>query len=151
MLKKVQSCRQQLSGPSIVYMKKHSYDLAIRALISKEDGMFVAHALELDLVAEGTTEEGALKELSDAIFAQLAFAAQMENPDLINHPAPAEYSLRWDKASRLALAGIVGSEKAANIKTKAVCIAITEEEQAAIRSKKGEAFQRVPESALASS
>jgi predicted RNase H-like HicB family nuclease len=132
-------------------MKQHSYDLAIRALISKDDGIFAAHALELDLVAEGTTEEEALKGLSEAICAQLSFAAQMENPDLINHPAPAEYSLRWDKAARLALAGIIGPEKAANIKTKAVCITIKEEQQAAIRSKKGEAFQRIPESAFASS
>ena len=58
-------------------MNHHCYDLAIRVLLSKEDGQFVAHALELDLVAYGDTEKEVRKSLHDAIVAQLTFAAQM--------------------------------------------------------------------------
>ena len=129
-------------------MKQHCYDLAIRVLISKEARNFLAHALELDLVAEGGTEEEALKELSETICAQLSFAAHMENPDLINHPAPAEYFKHWEEASRLALYGIVRREKATTFKTKAVFLGISGEELKSIRSKKGEGFRRIPESAL---
>jgi len=44
-------------------MNTHHYDLQIRALVTKEDGEFVAHALELDLVGYGATEKAAMDEL----------------------------------------------------------------------------------------
>ena len=130
-------------------MNQHCYELAIRVLVVKEDGQFVAHALELDLVACGDTEKEARKELHDMMLAQLSFAAQMENPEMVNHSAPREFFDRWDDANRLALAGIVSPDKAATLNAKAVFICITPEELKAIRRKKSAAFERVQERALA--
>ena len=115
-----------------------------------EEGQFVAHALELDLVAYGETEKEAMKELHDSMMSQLSFAAQMEKPEMINHPAPKGYFKRWDDANRLALSGLVSRDRAVAIETKAVCCRITPEEMKEIRSRKGNGFERIPESALAS-
>ena len=126
-------------------MKQHCYELAIRVLVWKEDGQFVAHALELDLVACGDTAREALDELHQTIIAQLSFAAQMEKPEMVNHPAPKTFFDRWDEANRLALAGIVCRDKAAELKGKATFICISPEEKKAIRSRKGDGFARVSE------
>jgi hypothetical protein len=131
-------------------MNKHCYDLAIRVLISKEGRKFFAHALELDLVAEGGAEAESCKAMIESIYAQLSFAAQMQQPDLINHPAPKEFFKRWDEVNRLALTGIACPEKAATFQTKAIFVGITSQGLASIRSKKSAGFQRVPERALAS-
>lgn len=130
-------------------MEQHCYDLAIRVLVSKEDEKFVAHALELDLLAYGDSEDEARKELQATMFAQLSFAAHMEKSEMIDHPAPKEYFDRWDKANRLALAGIVCPDKAAGLKTKAVFFSITPDELRSIHRKKSGGFTRVPESASA--
>jgi hypothetical protein len=130
-------------------MKQHCYELAIRVLVCKEVGKFVAHALELDLVAEGDTGKEACKELHETILAQLSFAAHMEKPEMVSHAAPKDYFDRWDEANRLALAGIVCPEKAATLTTKAIFICITPEEMKAIRRKKGTGFARIPERELA--
>lgn len=130
-------------------MIHHCYDLAIRVLVSRDDGHFAAHALELDLVACAETEKEARKELHETILAQLSFAAQMEKPEMVNHSAPKEYFKRWDEANRLALEGIVSPDKAATLKTKAAFICITPEELKGIRRKKSGGFERIPESAFA--
>ena len=100
-------------------------------------------------MADGDTEKEARKELHETILAQLSFAAHMEKPEMVNHAAPKDYFDRWDEANRLALAGLVCPDKAATLKTKAVFICITPEELKAIRRKKGDGFERIPESALA--
>jgi len=100
-------------------MNQHCYDLAIRVLVYKEGKKFVAHALELDLLGYGSTEQEAHTELQETTVAQLSFAAFMMKPEMVSHPAPSEYFERWDKANRAALAGIVCPEKADRVQAKA--------------------------------
>ena len=52
-------------------MEAHVYDFQIRVLIYRENGEFVAHALEMDLLGCGETEAEALRELEDLIEAQI--------------------------------------------------------------------------------
>ena len=130
-------------------MNHHFYDLAIRVLISCDGDQYVAHALELDLVAYGDSEKDATKELHEMMLAQMSFAAHMEMPEMVNHAAPKEYFNRWDAASRSALNGIVCPDKGARIKVKAIFVGITPEELKSIRAKRSGGFARIPESALA--
>jgi hypothetical protein len=130
-------------------MNQHCYDLAIRVLLSREGRNFVAHALELDLVASGATEKAAMKELHETMISQLWFAAQMEKPEMVSHPAPRTFFKRWDEANKLALLGLVSKDKAGTVKAKAVCSKITPQELRAIRAHKGGGFKRISESELA--
>lgn len=52
-------------------------------LIYDEDGLVYAHAIELDLVAHGTTEVEALERLERVVLAQYAAAKHFDDPSLI--------------------------------------------------------------------
>ena len=54
-------------------MKIPQKDIPLRVLIYLEDGEFVAHLLEMDLVGTGQTAVEAQKELHDAFEAQITF------------------------------------------------------------------------------
>lgn len=64
--------------------------LILRALIYREDCWWIAHCLELDLVAEGTSPVKAFENLQS--LTQLQIATAMEEGDLqsIFRPAPPE-------------------------------------------------------------
>ncbi len=80
--------------------------LRLRAIIYPEDGLWVAHALEMDLIGTGATEAAALRELRSNVEAQLSFAKQAKiNPF---HPAPVEIQKLWDETN-LAVLGMVRS------------------------------------------
>jgi hypothetical protein len=66
-------------------------NIEVKVLISKEDDIFLAHALEMDIVAEGATIPEACKNLNDLIITQICFAIEQEDPTMIYHPAPREY------------------------------------------------------------
>jgi len=92
-------------------VKTHYYDLAIRVLIYKEGEEFVAHALEMDIPAYGTTEEAAKKELENLVENQLSFVASKGKQEMIYFPAPQEFFDRWETAQRAYLKGEKVSEK----------------------------------------
>lgn len=92
-------------------MKAHYFDLSIRVLIYKEDAQFVAHGLELDILAYGSTELAAKKALEGLLDNQLSFAACLGKPEAVHFPAPKEFFDRWEKANRLQLTGKPVSEK----------------------------------------
>jgi hypothetical protein len=92
-------------------MKAHYYDLSIRVLVYRENGQFVAHALELDILGYGTTESAAKKELEGLLESQLSFAAGMGKPEIVNFPAPKEFFNRWEKANQAQLRGKRISER----------------------------------------
>lgn len=71
---------------------RQSNDISISAniLIKKEDGIFVAHCLELDVVATGNSYEEAQRECVSLICAQIEYAFAHDNLDNLYHPAPPE-------------------------------------------------------------
>jgi len=68
------------------------YEFPIRVLLYQEDGEIIAHAIDLDIVAEGESEESAKKNLRQLIENQISFAIQNGEEHLIWRKAPQEYS-----------------------------------------------------------
>ena len=127
-------------------MKTHCYELPIRVLLSRDGRDHVAHGLELDLVGYGRTEKAAMGALHDMMEAQMSFASQTDQPELIYHPAPEELFQRWEAAHLAALRGAISPDRPAKMNTKAVFVTFNEQE---IRSPKESSFHRVSESKLA--
>ena len=63
--------------------------LNLRVLGYREESQWAAHCLEMDLVGFGPTFHKARKHLEDLIGLQLDFAIYKNQPELLNHPAPA--------------------------------------------------------------
>lgn len=75
-------------------------EVASRVLVYRdEDGDYIAHALEMDLIGTGDRPNKACKDLKNAILAQLAFCRQKDNFDALFFMAPKEYEKRWLKAA----------------------------------------------------
>src|SRR3990172_10019503 len=68
--------------------------LSFRATVAREGGDWVAHCLDLDLVATGPTAEAAMDELAGAVEAQLWYARAQHNFEYLFRPAPAE---AWER------------------------------------------------------
>lgn len=115
-------------------MKTHCYDLTIRVLIYKEDNQFVAHALELDILAYGNTEEAAKKELEGLLGNQLSFAACKEKPEMVLFPAPKEFFDRWEKANRAGLKGEPIFEKSLGLRGTPTVLVYSKEDLKKLRS-----------------
>lgn len=99
-------------------MKAHYYDLSIRVLLYKDGARFVAHALEFDILAYGSTEGAAKKELEGLLDNQLSFAACLEKPEVVHFPAPKEFFDRWETANQAQLTGERFSEKSLGLRGK---------------------------------
>ena len=75
--------------------------LRLRAVLYPEDGLWVAHALEMDLIGTGATETAALRELRSNVEVQLSFAKQEKiNPF---RPAHMEIQKLWEETNLAAL------------------------------------------------
>jgi len=108
-------------------MDTNIYDFQIRVLIDRDGDQFVAHALEMDLVAYGKTAKAAVKELESLIFSQISFAIEKGEERLMIFPAPREYFARWEQAHTAALKDIA-TEKSTKMRVKAISICFTEQE-----------------------
>lgn len=126
-------------------MMTHCYELPIRILLSREERDYVAHGLEVDLVAYGRTEKGALTELEEMIQAQMSYASQTNRPELVWHPAPEEFFKRWETAHQAALRGAITKDRPVKMATKATFVTFTKEEA----TSKQVSFHRAEDTALA--
>lgn len=81
-------------------MDKKIFNLCLRSLVYKEDGLFHARCLEMDLVGTGESEKEALKELTGIIEAQISFAVFKNDDGLLMFPADKIYFERWEKANQ---------------------------------------------------
>jgi hypothetical protein len=59
-------------------------------LITEEDGLYIAHCLELDIVATAATEAQVKQDMIDLIKAQITYAFEHNNFAYLYHPAPPE-------------------------------------------------------------
>jgi len=73
--------------------------LGLQVLVEKVDDRFIAHCLELDIVAEGTDVDEVRYELEALIAEQLKFAMEHDNLENLYHPAPAEIWARFAHAN----------------------------------------------------
>jgi hypothetical protein len=125
-------------------MDKHFHDLPLHVLVYPEEERIVAHALEMDVLGYGNTQEEACKNLQDAVEAQLSFAVTSKAPELVSFRAPEEFFERWEKAQAGALRNVVTGDVATTLETKAVFMEITAAMQEEARRGSG-AFVEEPE------
>ena len=116
-------------------MQTRIYDFQIRVLLSRDGDDFVAHALEMDLVAYGKTENKAMEELRNLIRNQVAFSIEKGEDHLMAFSAPKRYFERWEKAHADALRGIIRPGKRAEPHVKAVSISFSPQKFNKIRSR----------------
>ena len=67
-------------------------------LVEMQDGEYVAHCLQMDIVATGRSKDEAVSDLLDLIGAQIDFAVEHGNIENILRPAPREV---WQKLLRV--------------------------------------------------
>lgn len=67
-------------------------------LVEMEDSNYVAHCLQLDIVAVGATTEEVIRDINDLIHAQIEFALEHDNLENLFKPAPPEV---WEKLWRV--------------------------------------------------
>lgn len=77
-------------------------------LIKREEGYFLAHCLELDIVATADTLKQVQDDVISLINAQIDYAFAHDNLDNLYHPAPAEVwkeffkcKETWEKKSKI--------------------------------------------------
>lgn len=63
----------------------------LRALIYREGDIWLAHCLELDIVAEGKTPQGASSDLMDLCNLQIKVALEDGDLKSVFRPAPSEF------------------------------------------------------------
>lgn len=64
--------------------------ITFNILIKKEENLWVAHCLELDLVATAETCDQAHADIIDVVKTQITYAFENDNLDYLYHPAPKE-------------------------------------------------------------
>jgi hypothetical protein len=91
-------------------MQRHHFSISLRVLLWEEGGEVYAHALEVDLVGSGPTEQAALDDLLQALDTQVSFATLHGDENAIPHPAPDEDFARWEQLHRESLPGLPRSK-----------------------------------------
>lgn len=86
-----------MPGYIVIVMKT----LRLRAVLYREDGLWVAHALEMDVIGTGATETAALRELRSNVDAQLSFAKQEKTNPF--RPAPVAIQGLWEETNLAAI------------------------------------------------
>jgi hypothetical protein len=103
---------------------RHHVQMNFRVLLYPEDAGWIAHALELDIPAEGNTADEALKELRGLVETQVSFAASRSQPELVRHPAPMQFFERWEAANQAQILGLVSKDKTAKVQYAATILTI---------------------------
>jgi len=70
----------------------------LTVLVDYQDGRYVAHCLETNLVATGPSEGAVVSDMNDLIAAYLDFAIENDNMENFWHPAPPEV---WRKLAEI--------------------------------------------------
>jgi predicted RNase H-like HicB family nuclease len=61
--------------------------IPLRVVFYKEDGDWIAHCLEFDLIGDGATREEAMERLGQAVLLQVEASVHSENPANLFNPA----------------------------------------------------------------
>lgn len=69
-------------------MKKNQLRIPLRVVFYQDDGDWVAHCLEFDLMGDGATKEEAVQQLGDAIMTQVDYFMETRDPATLFSPAP---------------------------------------------------------------
>jgi len=130
----------------------HNVSVTSRVLLYQDrDGTYVAHALETDLIGEGSSPNKAMTDLRNALEAQITFSIQMGNTGMIQRQAPEDVVARWEKANKQSIKDLTKDGHSLSVKAVARVIEISPKEVAVLRSKaRQNAFSTPSRSAVAS-
>jgi hypothetical protein len=76
--------------------------LSFNVLCYREDGDWVALALDFDLIGHGDTPDQAVEVLCGAVTAQIEHALDLGDPGILNFPAEQKYFDMYDEARKTA-------------------------------------------------
>jgi hypothetical protein len=79
-------------------MMEPTKQTTFRATVLPEGDEWIAHCLDLDIVATGPTHESAFNELLEAVGLQLAYAREQDNYEYLIRLAPLE---AWQKFAEI--------------------------------------------------
>ena len=71
-------------------MTETTNSMIFNVIIKKEDNLFIAHCLELDIVATGKIQKDVEKDMGELIVAQVDYAFSNDNLEHLYKPAPKE-------------------------------------------------------------
>ncbi len=74
----------------------------VRVVFYREDGEWVAHCLEFDLIGDGTTKQEALSRLARAISIQVEAAFDDDNIENLFSPADSKYFVMFAEGTDVA-------------------------------------------------
>jgi hypothetical protein len=110
-------------------MRTIRFDLVVssRVLVYREaTADYIAHALELDVIGTGNSPNKAMKDLENAIQAQISFCAQKDCMESLFFAAPKEYVERWLSAANKGIQDLVSGDVAMGLDCFATVICIPE-------------------------
>ena len=76
-------------------MMNRASELHLSILGYNEDDRWVAHALEMDILAYGADFDDACSQLEGLVMTQLRFAGEKKDLSLLWHPAPRKFFNRY--------------------------------------------------------
>ena len=71
-------------------MSEEANGMTFNVIVKKEDGLFVAHCLELDIVATAKSKGEVVKDMGDLIVAHVDYAFSNDNLEYLYKLAPPE-------------------------------------------------------------
>ncbi len=80
--------------------------MPVKIVFYREDGLWIAHCLEFDLLGDGETRAAALESLSEAIAIQVEQTFESGNVRNLFHPAPAEFFEMYARGRIVSDAGL---------------------------------------------
>ena len=69
---------------------KNYISMIFNIFVKKEDDEFIAHCMELDIVATGAAYDATIKDIVELVAAQISYAFSNDNLLNLYHPAPRE-------------------------------------------------------------
>jgi predicted RNase H-like HicB family nuclease len=80
--------------------------IPLRVVFYKEEGAWIAHCLEFDLIGDGETREEAMDQLGRAVLLQVEASVQTNNPANLFSPADGNVLRMFAAGNDIALAAI---------------------------------------------
>ena len=80
--------------------------IPLRVVFYKEDGEWVAHCLEFDLIGTGSSRDDAFGALGEAVFLQIKASAEFNNPANLFTPADGKFFRMFAAGHDVAIAAM---------------------------------------------
>jgi predicted RNase H-like HicB family nuclease len=77
--------------------------IPLRAVLYKEEGNWIAHCLEFDLIGDGETQKDAIRNLTEAIAIQIQASLKYRNPANLFKPAEGRYFRMFAAGANIAI------------------------------------------------